>query len=79
MLTDISTWEQAAKAHGEMFGSIKPANTFVEVKGFINPGWLVEVEVDGIDASAPVNLDVDRCARLCSPPNARRSGWLWKK
>lgn len=51
MLTDITRWEEAAKAHGEMFGAIRPANTFVEVKGFINPGWLVEVEVDCIDAS----------------------------
>lgn len=51
MLTDISRWEEAARAHGEVFGAIKPANTFVEVKGFINPGWLVEIEVDCIDAT----------------------------
>lgn len=46
MLTDISRWEQAAKAHGEFFGKIKPASTFVEVKGLINDGWLVEIEAD---------------------------------
>ena len=46
MVTDISRWEEAARAHGEVFGEIKPANTFVEVKGFINPAWLVEIEVD---------------------------------
>ena len=46
MLTDISRWEEAARAHGELFAAIKPACTFVEVKGFINPEWLVEVEAD---------------------------------
>ncbi len=43
---DISRWEEAARVHGELFASIKPACTFVEVKGFIDPGWLVELEVD---------------------------------
>lgn len=46
MLTDIAEWEQAARAHGEFFSDIKPACTFVEVKAFIDPGWLVEVEAD---------------------------------
>ena len=46
MLTDISKWKEAARAHGEFFGSIKPACTFVEVKGFIDPSWLVETEAD---------------------------------
>jgi enamine deaminase RidA (YjgF/YER057c/UK114 family) len=46
MLTDISRWEEAAKAHGEFFGEIRPASTFVEVKGLINSEWLVEIEAD---------------------------------
>jgi len=46
MLTDISRWEEAARAHGEVFAAVKPACTFVEVKGFINREWLVEVEAD---------------------------------
>jgi enamine deaminase RidA (YjgF/YER057c/UK114 family) len=46
MLTDISLWEQAARAHGEFFRDVKPASTFVEVKGLINPGWLVEIEAE---------------------------------
>lgn len=46
MLTDIRRWEEAARAHGEVFGSVRPACTFVEVKGFINPEWLVELEAD---------------------------------
>ena len=46
MLTDISLWEEAAKAHGEFFAKLKPACTFVEVSGFINSKWLVETEID---------------------------------
>ena len=45
-LRDISIWEQAAKAHGEYFSEIRPACTFVEVKGLINKDWLVEMEAD---------------------------------
>ena len=46
MLTDISKWEDAAKAHREFFSGIKPACTFVEVKGFVKKDWLVETEAD---------------------------------
>lgn len=46
MLVDMSTWEEAAKAHGEYFSDIQPACTFFEVKGFINKEWLVETEAD---------------------------------
>ena len=47
-LRDAETWKEAARAHGEVFSGIKPACTFVEVKGFIDPEWLVEVEVDAV-------------------------------
>jgi len=46
MLTDIDRWRDAAKAHGEVFGAIRPASTFVQVTRFIDPDWLVEVEAD---------------------------------
>jgi enamine deaminase RidA (YjgF/YER057c/UK114 family) len=45
-LTDISRWKEAAKAHGEFFGEIQPASTFIEVKGLVNPEWMVEIEAD---------------------------------
>ena len=45
-LVDIKRWKEAAKAHGEFFSEIRPACTFVEVKGFINKEWLVEIEAD---------------------------------
>lgn len=50
MLIDIGRWEEAAKAHGEFFSAIKPACTFVEVKGLIDPEWLVEIEVDCVSS-----------------------------
>jgi enamine deaminase RidA (YjgF/YER057c/UK114 family) len=48
LLTDATRWQEAAKAHGELFGDIRPACTFVEVSRFIDPLWLVEVEADAI-------------------------------
>jgi enamine deaminase RidA (YjgF/YER057c/UK114 family) len=46
MLKDISRWKEAARAHGEFFSQIRPACTFVEVKGFVKDDWLVETEAD---------------------------------
>lgn len=43
-VTDISQWEFAAKAHGEVFERIKPASTMVEVSGLIDPDMLIEIE-----------------------------------
>jgi enamine deaminase RidA (YjgF/YER057c/UK114 family) len=47
-LTDISRWEDVARAHGEIFRDIRPAATMVEVKALIDPEMLVEVEVDAV-------------------------------
>ena len=48
MLTDISQWEEAARAHGEFFADIRPACTFAEVSRFIDEAWLVELEADAV-------------------------------
>jgi enamine deaminase RidA (YjgF/YER057c/UK114 family) len=45
-LTDISIWKEAARAHGEFFSEIRPACSFIEVKGLISSEWLVEMEAD---------------------------------
>ena len=50
MLTDIRHWEAAARAHGAAFSEIRPVCTFVEVSRFIDPDWLVEVEIDAVVA-----------------------------
>lgn len=53
MLTDVSQWKDASRAHGERFASVRPACTVVEVSRFIDPHWLVEVEVDAVTGSGP--------------------------
>ena len=54
MLTDMTTWREAARAHGEVFRDVRPACTFVQVSGFIDPAWLIEIEADCVvDSEAP--------------------------
>jgi enamine deaminase RidA (YjgF/YER057c/UK114 family) len=45
-VTDIARWEEIARAHGETFGSIRPASTMVEVSALIHPDMLIEIEAD---------------------------------
>lgn len=47
-VTDISKWEEIARAHAEFFGKIKPCCTMIEVKGFISPEMLVEIEIEAV-------------------------------
>ena len=48
LLTDITRWREAARAHAERFAEVRPACTFVEVSRFVDPEWLVEFEVDAV-------------------------------
>lgn len=41
-----ASWEDAARAHREAFGEVRPANTVVHVAGLVGDGLLVEVELD---------------------------------
>jgi enamine deaminase RidA (YjgF/YER057c/UK114 family) len=47
-VTDISKWDEIGRAHGEIFGSIRPAATLVEVRALISKDTLVEIEVEAI-------------------------------
>ena len=47
-MTDIEQWQEVGRAHGEIFGAIRPATTMVEVKRLIDPDMLVEIEADAI-------------------------------
>jgi enamine deaminase RidA (YjgF/YER057c/UK114 family) len=48
LLTRIEDWEQVAAVHAEFFGSIRPANTILQVVRFIDTDWLVEFEADAV-------------------------------
>lgn len=47
-VTDISRWEEVARAHGEAFRDVRPATSLVEVTRLIDPSMLVEIEADAI-------------------------------
>jgi enamine deaminase RidA (YjgF/YER057c/UK114 family) len=46
--TDISRWEAIGRAHGEIFGAIRPVTTMVEVKSLIDRDMLVEIEAEAL-------------------------------
>src|SRR5581483_10244500 len=47
-VTDIAQWQAIARAHGEVFGAIRPACTMVEVQRLIDPDMLLEIEADAV-------------------------------
>jgi len=43
-VTKIDLWEEVARAHAELFGTVHPATTLLEVSRFVDPDMLVEIE-----------------------------------
>ena len=46
-LTEAALWEEVGRAHGEVFGAIRPANTTV-VASLLDPAWKVEIEAEAV-------------------------------
>ena len=68
-VTHIANWEKIGRAHGEIFGEIRPATAMLEVSRLIAPNMLVEIEADAIVAeriAEPAYFDrrANSCAAL---------------
>ena len=47
-LVDAGDWEEAGRAHGEVFRDIRPASTMIVVGALLDSRWLVEIEADAL-------------------------------
>jgi enamine deaminase RidA (YjgF/YER057c/UK114 family) len=47
-VTDISCWEEIGRAHGEVFGDVRPASSMLQVSALIDPAMMVEIEADAV-------------------------------
>jgi enamine deaminase RidA (YjgF/YER057c/UK114 family) len=47
-IADTADWEAVGRAHGEVFGEIRPASAMLVITGTLNPAWKVEIEADAL-------------------------------
>ncbi len=47
-ITDVSSWEEIGKAHGEVFHAIKPCTTMVVISALLSPEYIVEIEATAL-------------------------------
>ncbi|KFL50025.1 RidA family protein [Burkholderia pyrrocinia] len=52
VVADFDDWEAAARAHGEIYGDIRPAFSLVHALPFVDPEILVEVEAIAVRTGA---------------------------
>lgn len=50
ILTDIDNWKTAIDVRKEYFKDVRPVDTIMAIDRFVNPEWLVELEVDAVIA-----------------------------
>ena len=75
-VTRISDWQEIGRAHGEIFGTIRPATAMVEVSRLINAEMLVEIEAEAIVA---ISGNGQRAAARSSHRNGRKANRLGRK
>jgi enamine deaminase RidA (YjgF/YER057c/UK114 family) len=47
-LRDVADADEVGRAHGEVFGEVRPASTMLVVSGFLDARWVVEIEADAL-------------------------------
>jgi enamine deaminase RidA (YjgF/YER057c/UK114 family) len=47
-LIDGGDWEAVGRAHGEVFGDVRPASTVIVIAGLLDPNWRVEIEAEAL-------------------------------
>jgi enamine deaminase RidA (YjgF/YER057c/UK114 family) len=47
-ITDAEDWKAVGRAHGEVFGELRPASAMLVIAGLLDPAWKVEIEADAI-------------------------------
>ena len=47
-LLDANDWDAVGRAHGEVFGDVRPATSFLVISGLLDPRWRVEIEAEAI-------------------------------
>ena len=47
-LLDAADASEVGRAHGELFGEVRPASTMIVVSAFLDPRWVVEIEADAL-------------------------------
>jgi enamine deaminase RidA (YjgF/YER057c/UK114 family) len=52
ILTDIDNWKEAIEARKAFCRDVKPVDTIMAINRFVNPEWLVEIEVDAFVAES---------------------------
>ena len=51
-LTNAADWEAVGRAHGAVFGELRPAATMVVVAGLLDPRWRIEIEAEAVVGGA---------------------------
>jgi len=71
-VANIAEWEKIGRAHGEVFGTIRPATAMVQVGGMVSAEMLVEIEADAVVTSRPKAKPKSRTRSAAKPKPRHR-------